>query len=103
MVEFTGNLKLPGERGSGLAVQINLDDGVLDLRSPSTELGNWPLEQVLIHAEPDGFHLRVQGEEAIITTNDDPAFALAVGLRHAPPLLRRRMADLLRHDAPDDH
>jgi hypothetical protein len=38
------------------------------------------------------------GEEIIIKTNNDPAFALAMGIRNAPTQLRRQMSDLMRYD-----
>jgi hypothetical protein len=41
----------------------------------------------------DGFHLKVEGEELVLSTNDDVAFALAVGIRSTTsPRLNRQLA-----------
>ena len=50
-------------------------------------------------AMPDGFHMRAEGEEIILDVTDDARFALDLGLRNAPPLLRHRMSALLRTDS----
>jgi len=102
MREFAATLKLPGERGPGLSVSVFLDDDTIAIRTGSVDLGTWPRTQVLLRAEDDGVHLRAEGEEVILHTDDDALFAVELGLRHGPPLLRRRMAELWRerdHDA----
>lgn len=75
-----------------LQVLIDLTDERMILHTDSKVLGDWDLEELLIRGEDDGFHIRVEGEEAIIHTNDDAGMALELGLRSASPRLRRLMA-----------
>ncbi len=99
MGTFDGSLKLPGETGPGLNVEIDLTDDVIAVRSIAGDIGAWPRSQVRINALDDGFHLRVEGEEVILDVTDDAHFALACGLTAGPPLLRRKMSAILRqHD-----
>jgi hypothetical protein len=99
MNQFNGSLRLPGEVGPGLHVLIDLtDEHHLQITAASDMIGDWPLESVGIRAADDGFHLLAEGDEVVFRTDNDPAFALAVGLRNAPTLLRRQMSDLLRYD-----
>jgi hypothetical protein len=93
---FDGSLKLPGETGPGLSVQIDLTDDTIAVRSTAGDIGAWPRSQVRINALEDGFHLRAEGEEVILDVSDDARFALACGLTAGPPLLRRKMSAILR-------
>lgn len=103
MQQFNGSLRLPDEVGPGLHVLIDLtDEHHIQITAASELIGEWPLEAVGIRASDDGFHLMAEGDEVVFRTDNDPAFALAVGLRHAPTLLRRQMSELLRYD-PDLH
>lgn len=103
MPQFHGSLRMPGETGPGLRVVIDLtQDSHLQIAASSDLIGDWPLTEVGIRAADDGFHLLAEGEEVILRTDNDPAFAVAVGLRNAPALLRRQMSDLLRND-PEFH
>ncbi len=98
MPEFHGSLRLPGDDGPPLDVVIDLTDSRLHMTAGDAEIGDWSMDEVRIAALPDGFHLRAEGEEAILEIREDAAFALALGLRTAPPLLRRKMAALMRND-----
>lgn len=99
MTQFNGSLRMPGEAGPGLKVVIDLtDDSHLHISAAQDLIGDWPLKEVGIRAADDGFHLIAEGEEVILRTENDPAFAVAVGLRNAPTLLRRQMSELLRND-----
>jgi hypothetical protein len=94
---FDGSLKLPGETGPGLSVQIDLTDETIAVRSNAgDDIGAWPRSQVRINALEDGFHLRVEGELVILDVTEDAHFALACGLTAGPPLLRRKMSAILR-------
>jgi hypothetical protein len=90
---------MPGERGPGLRVEIDLtDDSHLHIEAAQDLIGDWALQDLGIRASDDGFHLLAEGEEVIIRTDNDPAFAVAIGLRNAPTLLRRQMSELMRND-----
>ncbi len=75
-----------------------LGDGRMRVTAGGHEIGDWSKDEVRIHAEDDGFHVRAEGEEVVLDLRDDAHFAVDYGLRSAPPLLRRRMAGLMRDD-----
>lgn len=99
MGSYQGEIKLLGEQGHGLPVTIDLNEGRLSIGAPEAEIGSWELEEVRIRAESDGFHLIAEGDEVVIVTDDDAGFAIELGMRSAPPLLRRKMSARLREDA----
>lgn len=101
MRKFDGRLRLLGEHGPGVGIHIDLNQERLHVTSGTVEIGNWDLKEVLILAKEDGFHLRAEGEEVVLTTDDDPGFAVAVGVRNAPPLLRRQISERMRSPGPD--
>ncbi|HKX74456.1 MAG TPA: hypothetical protein VJR05_03620 [Acidimicrobiia bacterium] len=94
--ELTGVVRIAGDVAPGIRVEIHLEREELSLVSAAGPLGTWPLESIGISARTDGFHLRVEGEELILSTNDDARFALAVGLRSSSsPRLNRQLAAAL--------
>ena len=102
MAHFDGSLKLAGNEAP-VRVAIDLtDDHVIRISAEAIEIGEWTIGQVAMKALDDGFHMIAEGEELIIKTDNDPAFALAMGIRNAPTQLRRQMSDLLRYD-PNFH
>jgi hypothetical protein len=91
--ELTGVVKMAGDASPGIRVEIHLDREELSLVSAVGALGTWPLDGVGISARVDGFHLRIEGEELILSTSDDARFALAMGLRStSSPRLNRQLA-----------
>lgn len=91
--DLTGTVRMAGETQTGIRVEIHLDNETLSLVSPYGALGTWPLAGVGISARPDGFHLKVEGEELVLATSDDARFAIAVGLRSSTsPRLNRQLA-----------
>ncbi len=87
-----------GEAQSAIRVEIHLEDEELLLVSTHGELGRWSLAEIGVAAKLDGFHLRIEGEELIISTNDDARFALALGIRSSSsPRLNRLLAGARDH------
>jgi hypothetical protein len=96
MSTYEGALRMPGESGPGLPIVIDLRQDRLEIKSGDMEIGDWAREEVRINADIDGIHVRAEGEEIILDLNRAAEFAVEVGLRQAPPLLRRRMAQIMR-------
>ena len=63
-----------------VGADIEVTEGNLALIVSDHEIGEWPLEKVVIDAEIDGFHMTVDGEEFVFTTTQPDAFAAAVGI-----------------------
>lgn len=98
MSAYRGALRMPGELGPGLGVTVDLTGDRVRVTAGGTEIGDWDKDEIRLHAENDGFHVRVEGEEIILDLRDPAHFAVDYGLRSAPPVLRRRMAALMRND-----
>ncbi|HVR32208.1 MAG TPA: hypothetical protein VMS74_05805 [Acidimicrobiia bacterium] len=92
MGRYDGSLRMASPDSPVLQVLVDLNHERMLLHTETTVLGDWSIRNLLIRGEDDGFHIRVEGEEAIIRTNDDPGMALELGLRAASPRLRRQMA-----------
>jgi hypothetical protein len=99
MTAYDAQLRLSGTDDAPISVVIDLTDDRLTMMAGEVEVGDWARDEVRISAMPDGFHVRAEGEEIILDVTDDAHFALDLGLRNAPPLLRRRMSALMRSDA----
>lgn len=80
-----------GDDDSPLDVVIDLENERMLIRTRTTVLGEWSLNDVGVHSQNDGFHLRIEGEQVILRTQDDAGFATEIGLRSASPRLRRLM------------
>ena len=96
MSTYEASLKMVGEDGPGLPVVVDLRDDRMGITSGEIEIGDWSRAEVRINADVDGIHIRAEGEEVVLDLSRDAEFAIEVGLRQAPPLLRRKMAALLR-------
>lgn len=96
MTAYSGTLRMPGDAGLSLGVQIDLSESRIRVVAGDSEIGDWHLDDVLVKAEEDGFHLRAEGEEVILRVDRDAQFAVDLGLRNAPPMLRRRMSAIMR-------
>jgi hypothetical protein len=93
--QMTGTVRMAGDVAGGVTVRIHLEDETLTLlANGGAEIGTWPLDQVGISSRPDGFHLRIEGEEVILTTDDDARFALELGINTPTSRLARMMAKL---------
>jgi hypothetical protein len=99
MSAYDAQLRLSGTDDPPISVVIDLTDERIAMTAGDMEVGDWARDQVRVSAMPDGFHVRAEGEELILDVTDDARFALDLGLRNAPPILRRRMSALLRSDA----
>jgi hypothetical protein len=101
MAAYDAQLRLDWTNEPPINVMIDITDERITLKSGDIEVADWALDEIRVSPMPDGFHIRAEGEEVILDVTDDARFALDLGLRHAPPLLRRRMSALLRDNAPD--
>jgi hypothetical protein len=99
MTAYDARLKLSGSDEAPISVVVDLTEDRLTMTAGDIEVGDWARDQVRVSALPDGFHVRAEGEEIILDVTDDAHFALDLGLRNAPPILRRRMSALMRTDA----
>ncbi len=96
MTDYAARLRLRGIDDAPIQVLIDLTDDRFTVRSGDIEVADWERDQIQVTPQLDGFHIRAEGEEIILDVTDEAQFALDLGLRNAPPVLRRRMSALLR-------
>lgn len=100
-VEIDGNVRMRGDPGPGVGVRVVADKGRLRLVSGNELVGDWPIHELGISALQDGFNIRAEGEEFVLRTVDDVAFAEEIGVVAAPPRLARRLATRNNPDVPE--
>lgn len=91
-VELDGNVKMRGDTGPGVGVRVVAEDRRIRLVSGNELVGDWTLPEIGITALQDGFNIKAEGEEFILHTEDDVAFAEEIGVAAASPRLARRLA-----------
>lgn len=96
MPTFEGRLRVEGDTGPEIGVEIDLNGERLKVAAGEVEIADWSLEEIRVAALQDGFHVRAEGEEVVLEVEDDGHFAIDLGLKTAHPALRRKMAALLR-------
>jgi hypothetical protein len=96
MTAYDARLRLKGTDDSPIHVLIDLTDDRFTMTAAEIEVASWARDEIRVAPQVDGFHIRAEGEEIILDVTEDAQFALDLGLRNAPPLLRRRMSALLR-------
>ena len=96
MTVFDGLLRMLGEPGGAMRVQLDLNEERLRLLSGETEIADWALNEIVANAQPDGIHVRAEGQEFVLDMTQDAEFAVALGLRTGPPVLVRKMSNVLR-------
>lgn len=102
-VELDGNVRMRGDTGPGVRVQVLADGERLRLVSGNELVGDWKIGQIGIHVLQDGFSVRAEGEEFILRTDDDVALADAIGVAAASPRLARRIAARHNPDEPPEY
>lgn len=91
-VELNGNVRMRGDTGPGVGVRVVAEDRRIRLVSGNELVGDWTLPEIGITALQAGFNIKAEGEEFILHTEDDVAFAEEIGVAAASPRLARRLA-----------
>lgn len=81
MTSFNARLRLLGQTGLPLGVEIDLTGERMHVTADGRYVANWALRDINISSEPDGFHLEAEGEEVILHLTDEARFAVEVGIR----------------------
>lgn len=85
MSSYTARLQLPGRTRLPLGVTVDISGEKLRLVADDRTIGAWSLSDIEISPRSDGFHLRIDGEEAILTLTDASRFAAEVHLSRPMP------------------
>lgn len=91
-VDTNGRVFMRGESGSGVPVRIQAEGGRLKISSGEAVLGDWSVGAIGLHAVPDGFAVRAEGEEFLLKADDQVALAEELGMTAVTPRLARMVA-----------
>ena len=91
-VELDGNVRMRGDTGPGVGVKVLAEHRRIRLVSGNELVGDWNVSEIGISALQNGFNVRAGGEEFILRTSDDAAFAEEIGVATASPRLARMIA-----------
>ena len=98
MTAYDARLSIEGENVAPMPVIVDLTDDRLVMSIGEEAVADWSRDEMRIAALADGFHIRAEGESVILMVDEDARFALELGLRNAHPVLRRKMAALMREE-----
>ena len=74
MPSFDARLRLPGQQKLPVNVIVDISDERLKFTSGDKSLGDWPLDKLSVVSLPDGFHLRLEDEEVVLTVSNPDEF-----------------------------
>lgn len=79
-------LRLPGQAKLPLGVEVDIGHERMTLTSGDRTVAVWPLDELDIDSQSDGFHIKVDGEEVVLSVAESIRFAaeLGVGKRAKP-------------------
>jgi len=100
---FNARLRLPGQSRIPLGVEVDVTDERITLTSGDREVAKWSLEKIDVSHLSDGFHIKVDGEEVVLSVVEPARFASELGVVTPAPTPRVRSVPApKRTDRNDD-
>lgn len=89
MSSFDGRLHMPGYSRIPLGVEVDITDERMTLTSGQRTIGAWSLKEVDIASMSDGFHIKLDDEEVVLSVFESERFASELGpaVRKATPAM----------------
>jgi hypothetical protein len=84
MTSFDARLRMIGQTGLPLGVEVDLAGGRMILTSSGSTLADWPLDDIRIFPTASGYRIDAEGEEVILNVTDADRFAIEIGPRLEP-------------------
>lgn len=79
MTAFDGRLRVLGQPGLPLGVEVDLTRDRMILTTGGNRLADWSLADITISPTASGFRIDAEGEEVILNVTDSDAFTNAIG------------------------
>ncbi len=79
MTEFDGRLRVLGESGFPLGVEVDLSRDRMTVSSGGEQIADWSLAEIRITPTASGFRIAAEGEEVILNVTDSQGFIDAIG------------------------
>lgn len=81
MTSFDARLRMVGERGFPLGVEIDLSSERMRVTSDGQTIADWALNDIRIVPTPTGFRIDAEGEAIIVNVTDGDRFRAEIGPR----------------------
>lgn len=87
MSSFDGRLHMPGYSKIPLGVEVDITHERMTLTSGQRRIGAWSLNEVGITSMSDGFHIKLDDEEVVLSVFESDRFVSELGpaVRHPAP------------------
>ena len=80
MSTFSARLRLPGRSKLPLGVEVDIHHERMTLTSGDRTVAVWPLAQLDVVNQADGFHIKVDDEELVLNVTESTRFAAELGI-----------------------
>ena len=80
MSSYDARLRIPGQTKVPVGIIVDISEEGLALKSGEKVIAEWPHDALNTTVVDDGFHIKVDGEELILTVEDVKAFATDLGV-----------------------
>lgn len=85
MSTFTARLRLPGQSRIPLGVEVDVSEEAVTLTNGDRRLAIWDLRKIDVDYLADGFHIKVDDEEVVLSVSEPARFASELGVTaHRP-------------------
>ena len=81
MTSFDARLRVVGQSGLPLGVEVDLTGDHMIVTAAGEPLAEWVWDEIRISASPDGYHIRAEGEEIVLNVTEGARFASELGRR----------------------
>lgn len=78
MTSFDARLRLIGETGLPLGVEVDITGERMVVSAGESVVADWPLDEITISLLADGFHIDAEGEEIVLNVSDERRFTIAI-------------------------
>lgn len=105
MSSFDARLRVPGHNKLPVNVVVDIADEVLSVSTSQRTIGEWPLGSLQFSARSDGFHVRLDDQEIVLSVDDSARFALelgAAGLHRTSTGISRRLSGITPDEQFED-
>lgn len=101
MSSFDARLRVPGHARLPVSVVVDISDEILSVKTDSGQLGEWPLRSLRFSSRTDGFHVRLDDQDIVLSVDDSARFALELGT-HGQHRVRTGISRRLAGITPDE-
>ncbi|HEU4319791.1 MAG TPA: hypothetical protein VFS66_06880 [Acidimicrobiia bacterium] len=79
MTAFDARLRILGQRGFPLGVEVDLTDERMVVTNGGQQIADWSFNDIAIYPTASGYRIDAEGEEVILNVTDPKRFAAEIG------------------------